>query len=599
MDLLPKVFRTEGNIADFDSSKIYESILKEIKISQNDAKLITELTVRRIINYGIKFLSGPHIREIICSILSEQHFENERKLYTRIGMPLMDYEEMLEKKLDKMIQNPEITHHMAANKIAEEYAHLRLLSTEESKAHLAGDIHIIGLNYFDSRPFNQTWDLRFLLKRGLPLINNISSYCKVMAANNFREAVYDIVKWLTMTQSEFYGTQGFEFITIYLAPYIQGLSNDEIKYTLRTLICEINRLSIIIGREIPSLFCSSTPTILKELTDLPAITPGGIIKGTYSDYSDECLRLFKMLTLVYKEECTLVPSFKTLKNKILCESSFMSENTEIFSSVWDEIQTTHNSYLINFENKNYRKEAFEYLSNSGSSNTGVLQSICLNLPRFAYMSQNEDVFFEVLDDKINLCLEIFSKKYNIIKKRIESNHLPICSSVSNDIPIFDLENQKYAICFIGLNEVVKLLTNYHLHENLDSFLLGVKIVKNIDEICSKLSNEQKTYVISENPSYQALERFSKLDLKNFKNFVVKLNVEKNRAIYSNSFHFKNEIELELYDKIKKQGEFHKIVQLGACEQISLQELERNNITFQELIDIFIKESNLTQLKFES
>ncbi|MHA2475050.1 MAG: anaerobic ribonucleoside-triphosphate reductase, partial [Promethearchaeota archaeon] len=93
MDLFPKVFRTEGDLAEFDSSRILDSIIKETKMSEENAIKITELVVRRIISSGIKFLSGPHIREIVCSILSEEHFENERKLYTRIGIPLMDYEE--------------------------------------------------------------------------------------------------------------------------------------------------------------------------------------------------------------------------------------------------------------------------------------------------------------------------------------------------------------------------------------------------------------------------------------------------------------------------------------------------------------------------
>ncbi|MFX1316078.1 MAG: ATP cone domain-containing protein, partial [Promethearchaeota archaeon] len=89
MDLLPKVFRTEGDMVEFDPSKILNSIIKETGIDDEDARHITELVVRRIISSGIKFLSGPHIREIVCSMLSENQFEQERKLYTRIGMPLM------------------------------------------------------------------------------------------------------------------------------------------------------------------------------------------------------------------------------------------------------------------------------------------------------------------------------------------------------------------------------------------------------------------------------------------------------------------------------------------------------------------------------
>ena len=85
MDLLPKVFRTEGDVVEFNPSKILESIMKETSMKEKDAKHITELVVRRIISSGIKFLSGPHIREIVCSILSENHFEQERKIYTSIS----------------------------------------------------------------------------------------------------------------------------------------------------------------------------------------------------------------------------------------------------------------------------------------------------------------------------------------------------------------------------------------------------------------------------------------------------------------------------------------------------------------------------------
>ncbi len=155
-DLLPRVFRTEGDMAKFDPIKIEHSIIRETGLNQKAANDITEIVTRRIISSGMKFLSGPHIREIVCSVLSEQHYEDERKLYTRIGMPLMDYEAILEygvKENANQDMNPESIHHWAANRISDEYALLRLLDSEESQAHLFGDIHIHMLRYFDLRPF--------------------------------------------------------------------------------------------------------------------------------------------------------------------------------------------------------------------------------------------------------------------------------------------------------------------------------------------------------------------------------------------------------------------------------------------------------------
>ncbi|MBY9017277.1 MAG: hypothetical protein KGD66_00450 [Candidatus Lokiarchaeota archaeon] len=155
-NLLPRVFRTEGDVVTFEPKKIEESIINETCIDPHSANEITQLVVRRIISSGMKFLSGPHIREIVCSILSEEHYEEARKLYTRIGMPLMDYEAILENGLNENANqhmNPESIHHWAANRISDEYALLRILDSEEAHAHLYGDIHIHLLRYFDLRPF--------------------------------------------------------------------------------------------------------------------------------------------------------------------------------------------------------------------------------------------------------------------------------------------------------------------------------------------------------------------------------------------------------------------------------------------------------------
>jgi anaerobic ribonucleoside-triphosphate reductase len=157
MNLLPKVFK-KGDVDEFEPSKIIESIIQETGMDEENARKITELVVRRIISSNMKFLSGPHIREIVCSILSENQYGQERKLYTRIGMPLMDYEKVLEmnQQIDsKNIINPEKIHHWAANQLAEEYTLLRILNDEESRAHLFGDIYIHQLKFFDLRPYNQ------------------------------------------------------------------------------------------------------------------------------------------------------------------------------------------------------------------------------------------------------------------------------------------------------------------------------------------------------------------------------------------------------------------------------------------------------------
>lgn len=600
MDLLPKVFRTEGDMAEFDPSKIFNSIVKETKMSDEDAKHITELVVRRIISSGIKFLSGPHIREIVCSILSENHFEQERKLYTRIGMPLMDYEEILEKgrkPLTEELINPERIHHWAADQLAEEYTLLRILDDDEAKAHLYGDIHIHKLKYFDLRPLSQIWDPRIILKNGIPPITNNITYSKSGPAHNFNMAIHQLNIWLNIIQSEFCGKQGFPGITTYLAPYVKELTDDEIFNGIRELVHELNQLPTIIGRNISNTFISTSPFILKELSDSPAIGPYGKIEGVYADYKNECLRLFNALTSVFIKGDFLGNSFNFLKHQILITEKSLDDFNSAYSDVWEEIKKVKTPYLLNLCSNWFKTKFKNQMHLFNNSNSGVLQSICLNLPRLAYIAKEEDKYMEILEEKIKFCSVVLLKKFNIIKKRLSTNHLPFCSGFINKHPLFNLKNQTLSISFIGLNEAVKVLTDYELHEHSEAYNLGKKILNKMITTCEELSSEDdKNYSLIENSSKKALNRFVRLDLKHFTKLAIPYSKGK-KKYYTNSAHFRENIEIDLYNKVIKQGEFHPLIQNEILEYISLNELNKNDINLVDFVKKICKTSKIACLKF--
>ena len=602
MDLLPKVFRTEGDMAEFDPTKILDSIIKETNMNEEDAKHITELVVRRIISSGIRFLSGPHIREIVCSILSEQHFENERKLYTRIGMPLMDYEEFLEKfprEKPKKIINPEKIHHWAANQIAEEYAHLRILSDEESQAHLYGDIHIHKLKYFDLRPLSQEWDPRLVLKNGLPPISGLIKCCRSKPAGNLRTAIQHLLKWLAMTQNEFYGTQGFNLITAFLAPYIKKMPDDEISQIMRNAIYEINQLPVMIGRDVSLISMSTCPAIIEELADIPAIGSHGEKNGIYSDFYDECLRLFNVITSIYQKGDDNESPFEAPKHEVLLDRKWIDEYDDAFSNIWEEISSMRTPFLTNLCSDLYRNKFIENLVSNERLQFGMLQDICLNLPRYAYLSKDEDKFMEVLNEKMDLCSKILLKKYEIIKKRLNTNHLPLCGGIADGNPIFKLENQRLSICFVGLNETIKHLTGYQLHEDSNAFNLGKRIVNEMKNTCLEFSNrDNKIYSLNENASKKAIYRFARLDLKHFPGIAIPQS-KRNMFYYTNSTHFREDAELALLEKVKKQGEFHSLIQNDVIEYVPLNELKKIDIEISEFIKKVFTSSKIACLKFFS
>ncbi|MFW9973426.1 MAG: anaerobic ribonucleoside-triphosphate reductase [Candidatus Odinarchaeota archaeon] len=598
MDLLPKVSRTEGRIADFDPSKIYESILKETGMSEKDTRRITELAVRRIISSGMKFLSGPHIREIVCSILSEQHFEEERKLYTRIGMPLMDYEEVLEEiPTNKPYgwKNPEKIHHWSADQIAEEYAHLRILKNEESKSHLAGDIHINGLNYFVLRPFSQVWDPRFILEHGLPPIENLKNYYKYNPAKNLKSALYQLSKWLEMIQNEFYGIQGFNFINTFLAPFVLELTEEKIRREVQNFIYENNLLSLILGREVPPISLFSSISIIEELMNSPAITPGGKIVNIYGNYHDQSTRFFKALLLSFKEISQKHPLISIPVHNIFLNHNFINLIEDIFPRFWEEFELISSSYFSTNNPNSFRFANLKHLSKSNYYNFGILQNISLNLPRYAYTTKDEDKFIELLISKLILCSNILLKKYNIIKKRIHSNHLPLCSIIIEGNPIFNLKNQGLSFSLVGLNEAIKYITNYDIHETLESIKLAKRIMVEINKLFSDLSNKNnKIFLLSENSSQKAIKRFTELDLKEFPK---KAKLASKNMTYTNSVHFHQSADINLLDKLKIQEEFHKSIQEGAITFISFSELKKSGLNIKDFLTKISMDSTISNLKF--
>ena len=587
MNLLPKVFRTEGDIVEFDPSKILNSIMKETGMDEEKAKHITELVVRRIISSGIQFLSGPHIREIVCSILSENRFENERKLYTRIGMPLMDYEKILEyglKKGENKTLNPEKIHHWAANQLAEEYTLLRILNDEESEAHLYGDIYIHQLKYFDLRPYSQIWDPRIILQHGVPPIDKSLGFYKSAPPKSLDEAIYQLTNWFGIVQGEFCGSQVYDFFNLFLAPFAKGLDYKSIKSAIHSYYPQINYISMILGKNyLKSSICCS-PKICESLENQPAVGSKGEFVGVYGDYKDECLNIFKaFIEVISQIKYNGVPQKWSL-HRIYFKNEWLEQYRDLYKLIYDKISTNYNPILVNTSTEFYQSK-LALLDSKNYINHGILQKISLNLPRIAYLAPDENSFMELLTEKQELCFNILKKKYNIIQKRISTNHLPFCSAKINDQSLYNFKLQDLSVGVVGLNEAVKMLTNYELHESDDALNVGKHIISVIHDSCIKRSkNENIPYSLIEDSSNTATKRFIRLDLKHFPKMAVSTKREGEKQIfYSNSTHFSKNSSLPIDDLLKIQGEFHKLIKNGAHEHIGLKQEKCDITTFEKFL----------------
>ena len=595
-NLLPKVFQSKGDVVNFDPIKIEESIIKETNMDIEEAKIITEKVVRRIISSNIKFLSGPHIRELVCSVLSEQGFENERKLYTRIGMPLMDYERLLYKGTKEnanQFSNPESIHNWSADSLAEEYALLRLLTTEQSHAHLSGDIHVHMLRYFDLRPFCQEWDLRLILKYGLPPTKTWSHSACSGPAKSAMVAMLHAAKWLGIVQGEFSGGQGYDNFTTMISPYISGLNEKDIKQAAQCFIFETNQIFAARGGQVPFTSISCTPTVPKILEEIDAIGKGGKVVGKYGDFKDETLKLFNALTEIYYEGDGFGKLFAFPKHEIKLKKEWMIKYEDAYLKLMEETAKFGTPYFLNtctdwlpdevhsqccriiLTPDGMRKtcddpDAFDWTKSY--MNMGSLQSISVNLPRVAYQANgDDDKLFEILGDRLNMMKDINLIKLNILKQRLKDGQLPLCASVVDGNQLLDMRKQSLSIGFTGLNEMVQYHTGQELHESDNAYNFGKKVLQFLSDRTEEFKyhphNTQKIkFSLWEESAESSSERFARLDLKHYENKVIYRGT-KDSPYYTNSGHLNYDADIPLFERILKQAEFHPIIKGGVITHL--------------------------------
>ncbi|MHA1302032.1 MAG: anaerobic ribonucleoside-triphosphate reductase, partial [Candidatus Helarchaeota archaeon] len=405
-----------------------------------------------------------------------------------------------------------------------------------------------------------------------------------------------LAKWLGTIQGEFSGGQGLDYITTFLAPYARKLNNKEIEQCMQCLIFETNQIFAARGGQVPFTSISCTPTVPEGLLNIPAVGPHGKIIGKYGDYKEECLKLFDALTDVYIKGDYNGKLFSFPKHEIKVKKEWIKEFEPSYLKLMEEVACMGTPYFLNMcpdwmpdeihsqccrkfllGNKIINKCIVDPEKRKNTNiwekyvTIGSLQSVSLNLPRYAYMSKDEDDYYRILDGKMELCARILRKKWNLIKRRLKTGHLPLCSGKINGEPIFNIKDQNLSIGFTGLNEAIKSLTGYELHECDNAYNLGKKILSYMVAKCNNMTERDGlTYSIWEQPAESSSSRFAKLDLKHFPKKAIPQSTGK-YVYYTNSDHFRYDADIPLSYRIIKQGDFHPIVNGGVITHIWLGE----------------------------
>jgi len=103
--------------------------------------------------------------------LAELGLEKERILYTRVGIPMYDLNLLIHNPSEytsnaNLMRNPETIAKLVHDQVMEQHTYLSI-PTHLADAHMKGDIYIKDREYFSTRDYCATWDLRQILLLGI------------------------------------------------------------------------------------------------------------------------------------------------------------------------------------------------------------------------------------------------------------------------------------------------------------------------------------------------------------------------------------------------------------------------------------------------
>jgi ribonucleoside-triphosphate reductase len=585
--------RTSSNtIERFDRKRIVNSLVKETLLPKEVAEIIARETESELRRMNLDFTSGPLIREIVNVKLLEHGYEGARSDYTRLGMPVYDAAQFIEAAPGAQAypSYPEAIHKEMANSIFKEYSLLKVLPLHLADAHMKGDLHVHDLEYFVTRPCTALHDARYFLKNGLRF--DVASRGGTVSgpAKNAFTAVLHSIKALMALRSNFSSTQGFHSFNVWIAPYLEGLTDGEIKQLAQTCLFEISQSFLFSGQDSSPVDLEIEYGIPEAIAKIPATLPGGRVKKGiyYSDFEDEARKFALALTEGYSKGDYNGERFKS--PRLICKLRIEDESKEGYEDfkflIHEAAAKKRPINLLNLSTSNLGSVTSAHSSGilfqakekelkdlkGGVMRPSSLQFITLNLPRIAYKAGGkEERFFETLNDTIGLAREITMVKQDVISKRMKRGSLSLLSQSTDHGSYFDLKSALSLVGYVGLNEAVKAHLGEELHESSSALEFGVSVIKHVSELLGDWSKDtgMGLSLASVDTPFVA-QRFAMLDSGQFSEVaLVKGDLNSMNIHYSSSCRVANEAKLPITERLKTEAPFQGLNTGGMMETIKV------------------------------
>ena len=565
------VKKRDGKIVEFDIHKIENAIAKAFEaVKKSYNKDIIELLALRVTadfnNKAVKdVVSVEDIQDSVEVVLIQASYADVAKAYIlyrkqhekmrNIKSTILDYKDVVNNYLKindwRVKENSTVTYSVGglilsnSGAITANYWLSEIYDSEIGEAHRNADIHIHDLSMLTG--YCAGWSLKQLIKEGL---GGVPGKITSSPAAHLSTLCNQMTNFLGIMQNEWAGAQAFSSFDTYLAPFVKkdNLSYKEVKQCIQSFIYGVNTPSRW-GTQAPFTNITLDWTVPNDLAELNAIVGGVEQDFKYKDCVKEMAMVNKAFIEIMIEGDANgrgfqypIPTYSitrdfdwspTENNRLLFEMT-AKYGTPYFSnyinSDMEPSDVRSMCCRLRLDLRELRKKSGGFFG-SGES-TGSVGVVTINMPRIAYLSKNEDEFFERLSKMMDIAARSLKIKRNVITKLLNEGLYPYTKRY---LGTFD--NHFSTIGLVGMNEAclnAKWIGTDLTHKEAQEFTK-----KTLNFMRDKLSDYQEEYGdlynLEATPAESTSYRLAKHDRKHFPN-IITASEKGNTPYYTNSSH---------------------------------------------------------------
>ena len=593
-----KVMKRDGTIAEFDIAKISKAITKAFEAEKCEfhPTVIDLLALKVTSDFSPKIKDGiinvEDIQDSVERVLSQAGYTDVAKAYIlyrkqrekvrNVKATMLNYKDLVDSYLDssdwRVKENSTVTYSVGglilsnSGAITANYWLSEIYDEEIADAHRSAAIHLHDLSMLTG--YCAGWSIKQLIQEGL---GGVGGKITSKPAKHLASLCNQMVNFLGIMQNEWAGAQAFSSFDTYLAPFVKvdHLSYYDVKKCIESFIYGVNTPSRW-GTQAPFSNITLDWTVPNDLKNIPAIVGGQDMDFTYGDCQAEMDMVNKAFIEIMIDGDAHGRGFQYPIPTYSITKDFdwsPTENNRLLFEMTAKYGTPYFSNYVNSDMKpsdirsmccRLRLDLRELRKKSGGffgsgESTGSVGVVTLNMPRLAYLSANEQEFYQRLDKLMDIAARSLHVKRTVIGRLLDEGLYPYTKRY-----LGSFNNHFSTIGLVGMNEAclnASWLREDLSHREAQEFTKAV-----LNHMRGRLSDYQEQYDgelfnLEATPAESTVYRFAKYDAKNFPG-IITAGKEGETPYYTNSSHLPVSYTEDIFSALDIQDELQTLYTSG-------------------------------------